>query len=154
MKKAFNHLSPQQVLPLSFLAFIVFGALLLLTPWATTGGQIPIIDALFTATSAVCVTGLTVVDTGSYFSPFGQGVILGLIQVGGLGIMTFSVLFYALLGSGIRLRDRVIVQSSFTTGQKGDVLQLVKAIFLYTFAIEAIGAFLLFLHSQQKQPHN
>ena len=145
MKKAFNHLSPQQVLPLSFLAFIVFGALLLLTPWATKSGQIHVIDALFTATSAVCVTGLIVVDTGSYFSPFGQGVILGLIQVGGLGIMTFSVLFYTLLGSSIRLRDRVIVQSSFTTGQRGDVLQLVKSIFLYTFVIEAIGVLLLFL---------
>ena len=153
MKKVFNHLSPQQVLPLSFLTFIVVGALFLLTPWATKSGRINIIDALFTATSAVCVTGLTVVDTGSYFSPFGQGVILALIQVGGLGIMTFSVLFYALLGSGIRIRDRVIVQGSFTTGQKGDVLQLVKAIFLYTFVIEATGAFLLFLAWPEDCPY-
>ncbi len=105
----------------------------------------PVIDALFTATSAVCVTGLIVVDTGSYFTPFGQGIILGLIQVGGLGIMTFSVLFYALLGSSVRLRDRVIVQSSFTTEQTGDVLQLVKSIFVFTFVLEAIGVFLLFL---------
>ena len=104
-----------------------------------------LVDALFTATSAVCVTGLIVVDTGSYFTPFGQGVILGLIQVGGLGIMTFSVLFYSLLGSSIRLRDRIVVQSSFTTGQRGDILDLVKSIFLYTFVVEAIGAALLFM---------
>ncbi len=116
-----------------------------MTPWATRSQAIAPIDALFTSTSAVCVTGLIVVDTGSYFTPFGQGVILGLIQVGGLGIMTFSVLFYSLLGASIRLRDRVIVQSSFTTGHTGDVLQLVKSIFLYTFIFEFIGALLLFL---------
>jgi len=143
MKNLLGRLSPQQVLPLSFLGIIIFGALLLLTPWSTKAGAMPFIDALFTATSAVCVTGLTVVDTGTYFTPFGQGVILGLIQVGGLGIMTFSVLFYSLLGSSIRLRDRIIVQSSFTTPQKQDVLKLVKSIFLYTFAIEGAGVILL-----------
>jgi len=102
------------------------------------------VDALFTATSAVCVTGLIVVDTGTYFTPFGQGVILGLIQVGGLGIMTFSVLFYRLLGTGISLRDRIIVQSSFSPLNKGDVLELVRSIFIYTFLIEATGTLLLF----------
>ncbi|RLB18289.1 MAG: hypothetical protein DRG63_02620 [Deltaproteobacteria bacterium] len=144
MKNVFRHLSPQQVLPLSFLGFVLFGVVLLVSPWATRDGGMSIVDALFTATSAVCVTGLIVVDTGTYFTPFGQGVILGLIQVGGLGIMTFSVLFYRLLGTGISLRDRIIVQSSFSPLNKGDVLELVRSIFIYTFLIEATGTLLLF----------
>ncbi len=145
MRSPLTHLSPQQALPLGFLSMIIVGTLLLMTRWATRGGTMPIIDALFTATSAVCVTGLIVVDTGSYFTPFGQGIILGLIQVGGLGIMTFSVLFYNLLGSGVPLRHRVMIQNSFSHGQKGDVLQLVKSILGFTFILEAIGAILLFL---------
>ncbi len=147
MKNPLHHLSPQQFLPLSFLAFIFLGTGLLLTPWATHSGHISFIDALFTATSAVCVTGLVVVDTGNYFTGFGQGLILGLVQVGGLGIMTFSVFFYMLLGAKVSLKQRLVVQNSFSHyGRygKSDVVSLLSSIFLYTFLIEGVGALLLF----------
>jgi trk system potassium uptake protein TrkH len=78
----------------SFLLAIFTGASLLSLPWATYQGGIPLIDALFTATSAVCVTGLAVVDTGGFFTLFGQIVILALIQIGGLGVMTISVFLF------------------------------------------------------------
>ncbi len=86
-----NQSHPTTLLLLSYLVAILAGTLVLMLPPATVSGDIHLIDALFTATSAVCVTGLIVVDTGSFFTPFGQGVILFLIQVGGLGIMTISV---------------------------------------------------------------
>ena len=91
-------LHPANLILASFLLAIVIGSLLLKMPMSSKTGAIPWIDAVFTATSAVCVTGLIVVDTGSYFSSFGQGVILALIQIGGLGIMTISVMLFQWLG--------------------------------------------------------
>ena len=99
-------LTPERTLILSFITIILLGTWLLSLPHAARTKPAPFIDALFTATSAVCVTGLIVVDTGSFYSQFGQMVILSLIQVGGLGIMTFSVFFYLLLGRSIGIRDR------------------------------------------------
>ena len=97
MKK--KSLQPAQIIVLSFLSVIIIGALLLSLPIATTGaGRATLIDSVFTATSATCVTGLIVKDTGNFFSPFGRLVILCLIQAGGLGIMTFSTMFAILLG--------------------------------------------------------
>jgi len=93
----------------SFLCAIIMGALLLKLPNSTKSGSIALIDALFTATSAVCVTGLVVVDTGSYFSAFGECIILLLIQIGGLGIMTISVLLFRLFGRSISFRQRMIL---------------------------------------------
>ena len=93
-----RRLHPTNLLLFSFLATIAVGTLLLMLPAAAGSGRLAFIDALFTATSAVCVTGLIVVDTGSYFSAFGQGVILFLIQIGGLGIMTISVALFQIIG--------------------------------------------------------
>ncbi len=138
-------MSPQQVLTFSFLLLIILGTVLLSLPFSVKGGRIGLIDAFFTATSAVCVTGLVVVDTGSYFTSFGHWVILFLIQVGGLGIVTFSVLFYSMLGFKVRIRDRLAVQSSFSTSSREDIIVLLKSIFLYTVVIEGIGVLLLTL---------
>src|SRR3990172_1011391 len=90
----FNRLRSGHLLVLSFLGAIFAGSLLLMLPFSTVDGELPFIDALFTATSAICVTGLSVVDTGSRFTGFGKTVVLLLIQAGGLGIMTFTVLMF------------------------------------------------------------
>lgn len=99
MKNFKDNLNPSKVLVLGFVILILFGALLLNLPIATeTGESLPFLDALFTATSAACVTGLVVVDTGDTFSVFGELVILFLIQIGGLGFMTFATFLFTLLG--------------------------------------------------------
>ncbi len=143
--KLFFHyfLSPERILLGSFAFMIILGTLTLKMPFATRGGHISTVDALFTATSAVCVTGLVVVDTGSFFTLGGQLVILGLIQAGGLGIMTFSVLFWRLLGREVSLREKMALEESLTARPVRDVLGIVKGVLLYTGVFEAIGAILL-----------
>jgi trk system potassium uptake protein TrkH len=138
-------LTPERTLILSFITIILLGTWLLNLPHAARTKPAPFIDALFTATSAVCVTGLIVVDTGSFYSQFGQMVILSLIQVGGLGIMTFSVFFYLLLGRSIGIRDRRIIQDTFSQFPIRNIYVLLKSVFLYTIAIESVGGFFLFL---------
>jgi trk system potassium uptake protein TrkH len=145
-------LSPQRSLVLSFGFLILLGTAVLTLPWSTNTGSIDPLDALFTATSAVCVTGLIVVDTGGYFSPWGQGVILGLIQAGGLGIMTFSVFFYHLLGMDISLRGRVAVQERFTYSPVRNIFYIVKMVLVYTITVEIIGMCLLFVGWLQSYP--
>ena len=106
-----RNLHPGQVVAVAFAGAIGVGTLLLSLPWAVTGGRTSApMDALFTATSAVCVTGLTVVDTSTYWSTFGQVVIMLLIQVGGLGIMTLATLTALLLAHRLGLRGRLIAQ--------------------------------------------
>jgi trk system potassium uptake protein TrkH len=138
-------LSPQRTLILSFLFLILIGTVALSLPFSTHTDEIDFIDVLFTATSAICVTGLTVVDTGRFFSLWGQGIILVLIQMGGLGIMTFSVFFYRLLGGDISVRDRMVIQDTFTYAPVRDIFYIVRTVFAYTIVIEAIGTGLLFL---------
>ena len=139
-------LKPAQTLALSFATAILLGAVLLYLPAATTPGhRITFMDALFTATSAVCVTGLTVVDTGASFTPWGQWVILFLIQIGAIGIMTFAAVFAALFGGGMGIRDRLVMQDVLDLESMGGVARLIKAVFKATLAIEAIGALLLYL---------
>lgn len=121
---------------LGFLILIAVGTLLLMLPWATVeGGWNHVLVALFTSTSAVCVTGLVVVDTGSYFSPFGQGVVLLLIQVGGLGYMTATTFLLLLLGRRLGLRDRIAIQQSMDkadmSGAKGLILSVIATTLLF-----------------------
>lgn len=145
-----SELSPNQVLVLSFLGLILIGTYLLHLPIAsTTGESISWIDALFTATSAACVTGLIVLDTGSEFSLFGQWIILILIQVGGLGIMTFSTMFAFLLGKKISLRQRLIIQESLNQFSIGGLVRLSKYIFLFTLFFEGFGTLFLYLNWYQ-----
>lgn len=136
---------PARVLVVSFLAAILVGTVLLSLPFSATGGRTSILDALFTATSAVCVTGLTVIDTPVHYSHVGEAVILFLIQLGGLGIMTFSTLIILAARRRISVRERLLIQSSFHPGIPKDLPSLVRSIFLFTAAIEAAGAAVLFV---------
>ena len=138
-------LIPERTLILSFQIIILGGTLLLYLPVSARATPASFIDALFTATSAVCVTGLIVVDTGSFYSHFGQAVIMILIQVGGLGIMTFSVFFYLLLGRSVGFRDRRIIQDTFSQFPIRNTYVLLRSIFIYTIAIEFVGVLVLFM---------
>lgn len=141
-----HQFTPYQVLVLGFAALILVGTLLLLTPWASANGtSLGFIDALFTATSAVCVTGLVVVDTGTFFSLFGQLVIIGLIQAGGLGIMTMTTLFALLIGKRIRLRQRLVMQEALNQVTMAGVVRLTAYVLKVTLLIEFIGGTILAL---------
>ncbi len=139
-------MTPSRVLVLGFAGVILFGALLLTLPQATQDGLgLPFLNAAFTATSAVCVTGLVVVDTASTFTLFGQWVILFLIQVGGLGFMTFATLFAMLLGRKITLKERLLLQEALNQVSVEGIVRLTKSILKISFAIEALGALILTL---------
>lgn len=137
--KRLRNIHPASLLILSFFCLIVTGAILLKFSISTNVGHLPLIDAVFTATSAVCVTGLVVVDTGSYFTIFGQCVILILIQVGGLGVMTVSVMLFKLIGKNITFKQRMAVQDVFAHSPRTDIFQLLKTIFIFTAIIELLG---------------
>lgn len=140
-------LTPPQVLVIGFAAVILAGTFLLTLPISSaTGRPTPFINALFTATSAVCVTGLVVVDTATYWSRFGQVVILVLIQIGGLGFMTLSTLAAILLGRRIMLHQRLVIQEALNQISLEGVVRLVKAVVIVTAVIEGTGALLLTWH--------
>ncbi len=139
---------PAHYLLLGFAGAILLGAFLLWLPVSTSGQPISFVNALFTSTSAVCVTGLIVVDTGTRFTHFGQMVILTLIQLGGLGIMTFSVFFMILLGKRVSFKGREAIHDSFSHSPFKNFSGMLRAIFLLTFGVETLGALgltLLFL---------
>ncbi|MEA3365345.1 MAG: TrkH family potassium uptake protein, partial [Candidatus Hydrogenedentes bacterium] len=128
-----------------FLGTIGVGSVLLMLPAATTSGErLPLVDAIFTATSAVCVTGLIVEDTATYFSTFGQLIILSLIQIGGLGIMTFSVAVAVLLGKPMNVGQRAALQNTLDHESLAGVRSLIRFIVVMTFSFELAGAVLLF----------
>lgn len=135
MKSSLQH--PARLVPFAFLVAIAIGTVLLLLPIATVGpGGTDFITALFTATSAVCVTGLIVVDTPTYWTGFGQGVILALIQVGGFGIMTGSTLLGVLISRRLGLRTRIIAQAETRTLDLGDVTGVLRLTFVVTILVE------------------
>lgn len=136
-------LSPARVLVLGFLVIIMLGTLLLMLPRATVAEQLTFLEALFTATSAVCVTGLVVVDTGTTFTIFGQLVILGLIQIGGLGFMTMATLIFMVLGKKIGVRNRILIQESFNQWSTQGVVRLVRIVIGYTLLMEGAAALIL-----------
>ena len=137
-------IKPVQVLALGFLAVLLIGAGILMLPISTaTGEKTSFIDALFTSTSAVCVTGLTTVDTASHWSYFGKTVIICLIQIGGLGFMSFATLFALILGKRVSLKERLILQEAVNATYISGIVKLVKYILSFTFAIEGIGALIL-----------
>jgi len=144
MKK--REMNPGQVLVLGFASVILIGAILLNLPIATQNGtSIGFINAIFTATSAVCVTGLVVVDTGTYWTVYGKSVILLLIQIGGLGFMTMATSMAFLVGKRISLRSRLIMQEALNQFSISGLVRLTKYIIYTTFIIEGIGAVLLSL---------
>lgn len=136
-----RRLSSFQIIILGFALVILMGSLLLMLPIATiTGCVTPFNEALFTATSAVCVTGLIIQDTGSYWSGFGQAVILTLIQIGGLGVITVAASFALLSGRKISLMQRSTMQDAISAPKVGGIVRLTRFILWGTFLIELLGA--------------
>lgn len=139
-------LNPAQILVLGFASIILIGAILLNLPIASqTGESVGFVNSIFTATSAVCVTGLVVVDTGTYWTLFGKTVILLLIQIGGLGFMTMATLVAFIIGKRISLRERLIMQEALNQFTISGLVRLTQHILITTFIIEGIGAFFLSL---------
>ncbi|WP_160721046.1 TrkH family potassium uptake protein [Bacillus sp. USDA818B3_A] len=144
MKQKKTFFDPPKILVLGFSVIILIGACLLTLPAATTNGQgLSFLNALFTATSATCVTGLVVVDTGTTFTIFGQIVILTLIQVGGLGFMTFATFFALILGKKISLKERILLQESLNNLSMEEIVKLAKRILIFSAVIELTGALIL-----------
>ena len=135
--------NPAQLFILSFLGLVVLGTFLLMLPNATYEGLSPV-DALFTATSAVCVTGLIVVDTATYFTPFGKFILLLLIQMGGLGIMTFASYFSYFFRGKTSYEHQLMLKDMTNSDKLGEVFSILKKIILVTLSIELIGAFFIF----------
>jgi trk system potassium uptake protein len=144
VRKKIIHLNPSQLLTFVFLFFIILGAILLKLPLATTLG-ISWVDALFISVSAMTVTGLATVDPGTTFTVFGLVIIMVLIQLGGLGIMSFSVLIFIMLGKKIGIKQRLIIQQALNQVNIGGVIKLVRNLFLFSLTIELIAMLLLAL---------
>lgn len=139
-----NKMEPTQIMVSGFALVIFIGALLLNLPIASQSGEsIGFLDALFTATSAVCVTGLVVVDTATYWSGFGHAIIIMLIQIGGLGFMTITTMFALLTKKRINLRERLLIQESLNQIDLSGLVRLTRYVLLMTFIIEGIGAMFL-----------
>ncbi len=135
---------PEEWLVFGFLGIILLGTLLLALPVATKDGHsIGLLDSLFTATSAVCVTGLVAVDTGTTFSLFGQAVLLVLIQVGGLGFMVFATRVMMMLGRRISIKNRLLIRESMNGASLSNLGTLARRYLLLALGIEAVGAALL-----------
>lgn len=143
-RKSTSKLNPSQMMVVGFAAVILIGAILLSLPIATqTGERTSFLDSLFTATSAVCVTGLVVVDTATHWNFFGQIVIIILIQTGGLGFMTITTLFSLIVKKRINLKERLLIQESLNQIDLSGLVKLTRYILLMTFVIEGIGALIL-----------
>jgi len=139
-----SQLHPTRIFILSFLAAIIAGALLLMLPASTVSREISFVDALFTSTSAVCVTGLITVDTATYFTTFGQFVIMMLFQIGGLGLMTFTTFFAIFLAGGLGIRERILLHDLMNEENIGAITKVLVYLLITTFVIEIIGAALLY----------
>jgi len=143
-QKNHRHFTSFQVIILGFFSVILLGSLLLMLPFATRDGHgASFADGLFTATSAVCVTGLIVHDTATYWSEFGQVVILTLIQIGGMGVVTIAVAIAVASGRKIGLMQRSTMQEAISAHQVGGIVRLTKFILKTSFSIELLGALLL-----------
>lgn len=136
-------MNPPRILALGFSTFILLGAILLNLPISSQNGEsIGFINALFTSASAVCVTGLVVVNTAYHWTLFGQIVIIVLIQVGGLGFMTMATIGALIIGKKITLRERLVIKEQLNSETMSGLVRLTKYVILSTFLIEAIGALL------------
>lgn len=135
-------LEPTKIIVFSFAAVIFWGALLLTLPIASNPGQPPVsfLTALFTATSATCVTGLVVVDTATQWNVFGRTVIILLIQIGGLGFVTIATFFSVLLGRKVGIKGRILAQESLNHFSSEGVLRLIQKVISVTFIVEFFGA--------------
>ncbi|WP_291653627.1 TrkH family potassium uptake protein [Clostridium sp.] len=142
-KKKFR-LNGVQILALGFLIAILIGAIILSLPISSrTGEPTNFLDAIFTSTSAVCVTGLITLDTSTHWSAFGQTVIMTLIEIGGLGFMSFAVLISLILGKKITLRERLVMQEAMNTYSIQGLVKMVKYVLMFTVSVQFFGALLL-----------
>ena len=144
-----RHLSPARIFVLSFAAVILAGGILLWFPFSATKGHLRFVDALFTSTSGVCVTGLVVIDVGKDLSTMGQVITIFLFQIGGLGIITFSTVFFVLMGRGISFKGRDIVQSTFLHTPRRDFVVIAKSVLWFTLIFESLGTLFLFIRFSQ-----
>jgi trk system potassium uptake protein len=144
-------LSPERIFILSFAGVILAGTLLLYFPISSTKG-LSFVDALFTAASAVCVTGLAVIDVGQDLSFTGQVITIVLFQVGGLGIITFSAFLFGMMGRGISFKGREIVQSTLLHTPRRDFFVILRSVLIATLIIESVGIVILFLRFSQDFP--
>jgi len=144
-------LSPERIFILSFAGVILAGTLFLYFPFSSTK-ELSFVDALFTAASAVCVTGLAVIDIGQDLTFTGQVATIVLFQVGGLGIITFSAFLFGMMGRGISFKGREIVQSTLLHTPRRDFFVILKSVLIATFIIESIGILLLFIRFSQDFP--
>ncbi|MGH4051514.1 MAG: TrkH family potassium uptake protein [Clostridium sp.] len=136
--------TPVRILALGFAIVIVIGAMLLSLPVASQSGEItPFIDCIFTSTSAVCVTGLVVLDTGTYWTYFGKTVIMLLIEIGGLGFMSVATLAFLLLGRRITLKERMVMQEAMNVNSLQGLVKMAKYVLIFTMAVQISGAVLL-----------
>lgn len=142
-----KNIEPPKIIGLGFLIVILMGAVLLSLPVSSAAGETTnFLDALFTATSATCVTGLATVVTVEHWSLFGQIVIMLLIQIGGLGFMAVVTMAFVALGRRITLRDRIIMRESYNVEDAKGVVKFIKNICKFTFGVEIIGSIILSLH--------
>lgn len=141
-----KRIPPGQIIIAGFGGAILLGTLLLMLPWATRDGQgASFLDALFTATSATCVTGLIVHDTYTYWSAFGQAVLLLLIQIGGMGVVTIAIAIFMITGKKIGFQHRLLMQESISAPQVGGIVRMTGFIVRGILLVEGIGAVLLAL---------
>ena len=148
-------LSSSLILFYGFVIIIFIGTILLLLPISSKSGEFtPVINAFFTATSAVCVTGLVVVDTGTYWSVFGQSVIFALIQIGGFGFMTSATLFLLILGRRMGLKEKLIISEAIGISKLGGLFTLIKRMAIYTIVIEIVGAIFFYFNFAGDYPLN
>ncbi len=142
-RKFMSNMKPPQILALGFAILILIGAILLTLPISAQEGRLPFLDALFTSTSAVCVTGLIVVNTKDYFTTFGHFVILLLIQFGGLGIMTMATMVVLAIGKRISIKEKLLMQEALNTSNIKGLTSLILLIVKTTLIIEGIAALIL-----------
>jgi trk system potassium uptake protein TrkH len=147
-----RHLSPPRIFVLSFAGVILAGGILLWFPFSATKDHLRFVDALFTSTSAVCVTGLVVIDVGKDLTTLGQVITIFLFQIGGLGIITFSTVFFVLMGRGLSFKGREIIQSTFLHTPQRDFIVIAKMVLWFTFIIESIGTLFLFIRFSMDFP--
>jgi trk system potassium uptake protein TrkH len=141
------------ILVYGFAGVIILGMVLLMLPISSNSGEFTSpVNAFFTATSAVCVTGLVVVDTADYWNGFGQAVILALIQIGGLGFMTSATILFIMFGRRIGLKQRRLIGSSLGLEKMGGLVRLVQRMAIFTIVVELIGTAIFYSHFSVEHP--
>ncbi|MBE6071575.1 MAG: H(+)-transporting ATPase [Clostridium butyricum] len=151
--KALKDISPSRLIVLGFFTVIIIGALFLVSPLCINKGvSVSFVDALFTSTSAVCVTGLIAIDTADTFNVFGRSVVALLIQIGGLGVTSLGVGMIVLIGKHVGIKQRALVKEALNLDSLKGIVRLVKAVFVMTLSFEVVGAILSYIVFSKDYP--